>query len=66
MNVIGTVTIGETNITYSGFGNLSQSQKEIINNWAIERLRIYSEQNLHKTARKQVNQAFFPGYVATE
>jgi hypothetical protein len=63
MTVIGTVSINETGVTYSGFGNLTADQKQYIALWAIERLRL-TPATIDQ--RKAVNQASFPGYTPTE
>jgi hypothetical protein len=61
VNSIGSITISETDVTYSGWGNLTKEQKEIIQMWAINRLR--SDHSLH---HKAVNHASFLNYTPTE
>ena len=62
MNIttLGTVTVTETGVTFSGWGNLTREQEFIIKDWAIERLTQYPAT---ATERKQVNNAVFPGYT---
>lgn len=64
MNIttLGTITISEDAVTFSGWGNITRAQEFIIKDWAIERLIAYPALTAD---RKRIDQAVFPGYTPT-